>query len=147
MVSSYIEEYKDLYHGTIEEYAKRIISAKKFTPSENGWCGKGVYFYDNRAKAWWSARRTRTVKRQNGDAAVATIVIADIKSLSKSYILDLRSSEDLKQFADFVDEFLAEFDFDIEEDLEESESRKLKRAMLLSFYCEEKGIKLIIGYF
>lgn len=78
---------------------------------------------------------------------MATIVIADIKSLSKSYILDLRSSEDLKQFADFVDEFLAEFDFDIEEDLEESESRKLKRAMLLSFYCEEKGIKLIIGYF
>ena len=148
MCSSYIESYKDLYHGTIESYAEKIVNTQTFIPSERGWCGSGVYFYDSRAKAWWSASRTCSQEREKGNtAAKADIVIADIHPLSRSFILDLRSPDDLKRFADFVDEFLSECNFDIAEDLSEDEHLKLKRAMLLSFYCEENNLQLVIGYF
>lgn len=148
MRNSYSEEYKGLYHGTIKEYASEIVGNKMFIPSKSGWCGAGVYFYDNKSKAWWSAQRTCSEAKKKGNCnAVATIVTADISSLQKSYILDLRSSEDLKSFAEFVDEFLLENDFDIEDELDEVECKRLKRAMLLSFFCEEKSFKLVIGYF
>lgn len=148
MRSSYIESYKDLYHGTIELYASQIVASQTFIPSDNGWCGRGAYFYDNRAKAWWSARRTCQDAKEKGNThAKADIVIADIIPLNRSNILDLRSPEDLKAFADFVDEFLSEEDFDISEDMSEDEQLKMKRAMLLSFYCEENHMQLVIGYF
>lgn len=148
MRKSYIEEYKDLYHGTIKEYAGKIVSAKKFIPSTAGWCGSGVYFYDNRAKAWWSASRTCSIERQKGNnTAEADILIADIEPIRRTYILDLRSPDDLKNFAEFVDQFFSESDFEIEANIGEDECKKLKRAMLLSFYCKENDIKLIVGYF
>lgn len=148
MNSSYIESYKDLYHGTIESYASAIVDTQRFIPSKKGWCGAGVYFYDNRAKAWWSAKRTCLDRKASGDKkAKADIVIADIAPLSRSFILDLRSPDDLKEFAEFVDDFLSEVNFDIEEELSEAEIFEFKRAMLLSFYCEESNRKLIIGYF
>lgn len=148
MGSSYIESYKDLYHGTTELAASQIVAFQTFIPSKNGWCGKGIYFYDVKAKAWWSAHRTCRNEKENGNTkARPDIVIADTIPLSRSTILDLRSPEDLKAFADFVDEFLSEEDFDISEDMNEDEQIKLKRALLLSFYCEENNLKLIIGYF
>lgn len=148
MRKSYIEEYKNLYHGTIEEYANIIIDTQSFIPSENGWCGSGVYFYDNRSKAWWSAHRTSAIKNEKGNSSsAACIVIADVKPLSRSSILDLRSNEDLKDFADFVENCLSDFHFCFENKISEDESLRLKRAMLLSFYCLENNIKLIVGYF
>ena len=144
---SYTESYKDLYHGTIQEFATSIISTQKFNPSKQGWCGSGVYFYDNKSKAWWSANRTYTEQRKLGKTSEPTVVVADINSICKSRILDLRAPFDLKNFADFVDDFLMQFDFDIQEELSPEELLKTKRAMLLSFYCEEKDIQLIIGYF
>lgn len=148
MGSSYIESYKDLYHGTTELAASQIVASQTFIPSKGGWCGQGIYFYDVKAKAWWSANRTCRNERDNGNTkARPDIVIADIIPLSKSTILDLRSPDDLKAFADFVDEFLSEEDFDITEDMNEDEQIKLKRALLLSFYCEENNLKLVIGYF
>lgn len=148
MCSSYIESYKDLYHGTTEASATAIVSTQTFIPSKDGWCGSGVYFYDNRSKAWWSDERTRVRERENGNTnAKADIVIADIRELSKSFILDLRAPDDLMRFANFVDEFLAENDFDIIGNFSEEEIIESKRAMLLSFYCEENNTKLIIGYF
>lgn len=147
MGSSYVEKYEDLYHGTLEEYAREIVATQKFVPSKEGWCGKGIYFYDNKAKAWWSANRTRENARRKGNVgAVADIVIADIKQLARSCILDLRSPEDLEKFANFVNQFLKDDDFKIETK-DGKEEKKIKRAMLLSFYCKENNIKLIIGYF
>ena len=148
MRSSYIESYKDLYHGTIESYAAQIVETQNFIPSKNGWCGAGVYFYDSRAKAWWSAGRTCTQEKLNGNSsAKPDIVIADINPIERTAILDLRSPDDLQSFADFVNDFLSEGDITIEESLSEDEQKKLKRAMLLSFYCKENDVKLIIGYF
>lgn len=148
MGSSYIESYKDLYHGTTENAASQIVATQTFIPSNNGWCGQGVYFYNVKSKAWWSANRTCRSERDKGNLkARPDIVIADTIPLSRSAILDLRSPDDLKKFADFVDEFLSEEDFDISEDINEDEQIKLKRALLLSFYCEEKDLKLVVGYF
>ena len=148
MRGSYIESYKDLYHGTIESYAQQIVDTKAFIPSREGWCGVGVYFYDIRSKAWWSAKRTCEQERKKGNAACApSVVIADIKPINRMSILDLRSPDDLQKFADFVDEFLAEENFEIEEEMSENERLRLKRALLLNFFCEENNQKLVVGYF
>lgn len=148
MNRSYTESFKDLYHGTTAARAKNIVETQTFIPSKGGWCGEGVYFYDNKSKAWWSANRTCTQERVNGNIDVKPdVVTADIIGLSRSLILDLRSPDDLKVFADFVDQFLSENDFNIAERLSEDELIKAKRAMLLSFFCKVKERKLVIGYF
>ena len=148
MSSSYIESYLDLYHGTTESRAEQIVRTQTFIPSKDGWCGSGAYFYDIRAKAWWSASRTCSIEKENGNAfAKPDIVIADIKPLSRSFILDLRSPDGLGEFADFVNEFLSEDNFDIEEEMSDAERLRYKRALLLSFFCEENDRKLVVGYF
>lgn len=148
MRSSYIESYKDLYHGTTEEYAAQIVDTQTFIPSETGWCGKGVYFYDNKAKAWWSAQRTCYQERKRGKKAKADVVIADIPQLSRSVILDLRTKEDMIVFADYVEMFFSEVtDFYIVEKMSEKDCLEKKRAMLLNFFCKENNRQLIIGYF
>ena len=106
MHGSYVESFKDLYHGTIESFAASIVETQTFIPSKEGWCGPGVYFYDNKSKAWWSANRTFTEQRKLGKISDPTVVVADINSICKSRILDLRAPFDLKSFADFVDAFL-----------------------------------------
>lgn len=148
MRSSYIESYKDLYHGTTESRATQIVNTQTFIPSKDGWCGSGAYFYDIRSKAWWSANRTCIEERLKGNtSAKADIVIVDIKDLSRSFILDLRSPDDLKNFADFVDAFLSENNFEIEGEMSEYERLQRKRALLLTFFCEENNRKLVVGYF
>lgn len=148
MGSTYIESYKDLYHGTIKAYAAKIVKTQAFIPSKRGWCGPGVYFYDNRAKAWWSARRTCANEKAKGNTcAEADIVIADIEPTAREVILDLRSPEDLKKFADFVDDLLTEGNIEIQEELCEEERLRVVREMLLNFYCKENNIRLIVGYF
>ena len=148
MGSSYTESYKDLYHGTTEAYAEEIVSSQEFIPSTKGWCGAGVYFYDVKAKAWWSAARTCGELRKKGEFGVKpAVVIADVSSLNREQILDLRSPDKLQDFATFVNDVLCEFDFDIVEGLSESEVFDYKRAMLLSFYCSENNKQLVIGYF
>ena len=143
MGNSYTEEYKDLYHGTTDEYATAIINANEFTPSKTGWCGYGVYFYDIKAKAWWSANRTCSINKQSNPA----VIIADIQPLSRVQILDLRSINGIKDFADFVNDTLAELDFDIDNCLDSFECTRLKRAILLDLYCEKNDIKIVVGYF
>ena len=148
MRGAYIESYKDLYHGTTKANAENIIVSQEFIPSREGWCGPGVYFYDNRSKAWWSAARTCDYEKRKGNVNVSPeIVIADITTLEKKFILDLRSPDDLNEFAEFVNNFFSVCDFRIEEDLCEEKLLIRKRALLLNFYCKEKDIQLIIGHF
>jgi len=148
MHGSYVESFKDLYHGTIESFAASIVETQTFIPSKEGWCGPGVYFYDNKSKAWWSACRTcRYEKEKGNNDAIADIVIADIKPLKKELILDLRAPKDLETFANFVNTFLSQNNFESEENIDPLEWLKQKRAMLLSFYCQENNIQLIVGYF
>lgn len=152
MSIKYNESYKDLYHGTIESRAEQIVRTQTFIPSKRGWCGSGVYFYDNKSKAWWSAHRTCVDERKKGNRlAKPDIVIADIKPIARTAILDLRAPEDVKSFAIYVNNFLSVQDFDIVDGMENKDDKdeeiRLKREILLSFYCEENEIQLIIGYF
>lgn len=148
MSSSYTETYKDLYHGTTVAHAAKIVEMQAFIPSETGWCGAGIYFYDNKSKAWWSATRTCYQEKMNGNTgATPDIVIADLVQLNRSSILDLRSPDDLKKFADFVNEFLSKNDFSIANLSNKEDPVKLKRALLLSYFCNLYSQQLVIGYF
>ena len=146
MGDSYTESYRDLYHGTTKTNAEKIIAMQMFKPSDTGWCGKGVYFYDIKAKAWWSA--DRTCRRSNIKDAPA-IVVADIKDIKRVEVLDLRSFQDLSKFEKFVTSFLTESGgkIDIVEAKNEDDRVRQLRELFLNFYCSEKEIKLIIGHF
>lgn len=148
MCISYTETYMNLYHGTTDINAAQIVASQCFIPSKSGWCGAGVYFYDIKSKAWWSARRTCQNVRKNGITNVKEEVVeADIIDLDKKYILDLRAPRSLQEFAMFVDAFLEENDFEVTDTEDEFEANNIKRAMLISFFCKKRNIKLVVGYF
>ncbi len=148
MRSSYTETYINLYHGTTEARANSILESQGFIPSKDGWCGSGVYFYDNKSKAWWSADRTCSEDRKKGVSdAKATVILVDICNLNRSFILDLRDPQSLEQFASFVDLFLKENEFEITDIENEFEAKEKKRAFLISFFCKKNNIKLVVGHF
>lgn len=148
MCAEYTESYYNLYHGTTHTNAENILKEQQFRKSKSGWCGSGVYFYDIKSKAWWSAKRTcRDIKITSGNREERDVLRADILNLNKKYILDLRTFEDIKKLAAFVDSFLRDFNFDIQEDLNEFDRITKKREMLLAFFCEENDIKFVVGCF
>jgi len=63
----------DAYHGTLLDYAKKIISEKKFMPSKqkDAYLGDGVYFYEG--SRWLAAN---WVERNHGKDAVIGIICA-----------------------------------------------------------------------
>lgn len=88
----YTESYYNLSHGT-DKISADIIKTKGFVLSgdETSWCGKGVYFYDIKAKAWWAANRKCNELKQNGIGSIkATVVLADIENIYKDDTFDLR---------------------------------------------------------
>ena len=145
----YKETYTNLYHGTTEDAANCIVSSQKFLPSsDDNWCGAGIYFYDIKSKALWAAKRKCLEQQElSGIKHKHTYVNADIVDLDKELILDLRTYSDVQQFANFVDRILAEGDFNIAGDLDSTEMQIKKRAILISFYAQQCGKKLIIGHF
>lgn len=143
------EKYINLYHGTTAEFASSIIKSQKFNPSLGGWCGKGVYFYDIKAKAWWSASRTCN----NQYIAKPAVVVADLQEIDRASILDLRDPRKLESFASYTEKLLSESDCgwkiaELETDnVDEFEKICGIRALLLNFYCDQHDIKVVIGYF
>lgn len=149
MKNGMTEEYINLYHGTTAEFASGIIKSQRFNASSEGWCGKGVYFYDIKAKAWWSASRTC----RNQGVAKPTVVAADLQEIDRASILDLRDPKKLESFAMFTEKLFSESDcgWEIAEletgNVDEFEKICGIRALLLSFYCDQHDIKVVIGYF
>ena len=148
-MSKYRETYINLYHGTTSDAAKQIVSSQRFVESsDSSWCGAGTYFYDNKAKALWAAnRKYEEIHAKTGIKCRYTYVNVDIIDLDRAFILDLRSYKDLAAFAEFVDQILAESDFDIDGDLDTNEKLIWKRALLISLYAQEQNKKLVIGHF
>jgi hypothetical protein len=110
------ETYRDLYHGTDAESAS-LIKKEGFKPStaSGNWCGSGVYFYDIKAKAWWSALRTcDQIKKARGRTVKAAIVYADIIDLDRDLILDLRAKKDLDDFRKIISPLLEKGKFKID---------------------------------
>ncbi len=152
MAKGYCETYYGLYHGTIKSFAESI-KATGFQPSKNSecWCGSGVYFYDCKSKALWSAQRTCNEQKKKGIDDKICCIIADIIDLPKKNILDLRTSSGLKSFHDFVyenyEKQLYETQLDIEELDDKSKILSTIRSSCISLYCKQRDISLVIGTF
>lgn len=148
-MKKYKETYLNLYHGTTKEAANSILTSQMFIPSSvNNWCGEGIYFYDNKAKALWAAhRKCNEVFSETGVRTDATYVNADIVDLEREYILDLRDYKQLLCFSKVVDTVLEEVKIDIAEELPEEEKIIILRGILISYFAQEYDKKLIIGHF
>ena len=80
----YKETYKDLCHGTDKESAVKIkIEGFKMKGGLDSWCGKGVYFYDIKKKAWWAAgRKCEEIRKATRKKVSPTVLYADIIGLN-----------------------------------------------------------------
>lgn len=149
-----------LFHGTTSESAMSISNDNCIYPSDDGWCGKGVYFYDNKAKAYWSADRTcRKQEKESGNKFKSAIICADLIDINVKWIFDLRTSSGLAELKNIFDEFIedsgenntieiADKSDDSSNSENEAEKKKRKlRAMLISYFADKFGKKLVIGYF
>lgn len=147
----YRESYMQLSHGTTENAA---ISIKKdgfiLSQEKGNWCGKGVYFYDIKAKAWWAAKRKcEEVKKETGKKSKPTVIYADVIDLPREQIFDLRVYSDLCEFENLVAPMLEKNPFDIMGIEEESEKEKIiiLRSILISFFAYKNNKKMVVGHF
>lgn len=146
----YTESYYSLSHGTDKQSAKDIISNGFALKGDiTSWCGKGAYFYDIKAKAWWAAnRKCAEIKQKEFRKVKPIILLADIENIPKKEIFDLRVKKDLECFEDFVNELLKGKDQIQIQGIEDEAERKIAlRAMLISFYADAVCCKLVIGNF
>ena len=138
--------YRELVHGTDMESAENIL-AQGFELRGDlcSWCGEGVYFYREKNKAWWAAKRKcHQLKKELGRKVRPIILFADIYELPVNDILDLRKQKDLKAFKDFVQ---AMFDEEKAKIGGDDEALRQVRAALISFYADKHNKKLIVGDF
>ena len=110
----YTESYYNLSHGT-DKISAENIKTKGFVLSgdETSWCGEGVYFYDIKAKAWWSADRKCNELKQKGFSGVkVAVILADIENIykiqagtyeqiEKKEMLNLKTDEQIAKEYDF----------------------------------------------
>ncbi|MBQ6325510.1 MAG: hypothetical protein IJI26_05530 [Clostridia bacterium] len=143
----FTESFLTLYHGTDEEAAKKIL-CEGFILSrpENSWCGAGVYFYDIKAKAWWSANRTCADKRnRTKNKYKPAVIYAEVKNIPKSEIFDLRVYRDLVDFETYVKQ-LDGYDLNCE-GMDDQELVIRMRSWLIEFYAKTNNKRMVIGIF
>lgn len=147
----YKETYRDLCHGTDEKSAEKI-KREGFILSEakGNWCGSGIYFYDIKSKAWWSANRTcREIQKRTGEKVSPKVVFADIVDLPVDEIFDLRVHKDLCEFQNKIQPLLDTANAGIKIAGIEDETERIiaLRSMLIDYYASSKNVKLVIGIF
>ena len=139
----YTESYSGLCHGTSNVAARSIVAGQSFRPSKSGWCGSGIYFYDIKAKAYWSAGRTC-----RNTPFTPVVVFADIQDLPVPEIADLRTKRELLCMHDFMDQNPELSEIDIDDDtLSIEEKEKLIHGIIISYYAKHHNKKLVIGLF
>ncbi len=145
------ESYFGLCHGTDHEAAEKILQEGfKFNKGDDSWCGSGIYFYDIKAKAYWSAKRTCNVlKSKTRRRYTPTVIFADIIDISRCNVLDLRAPQDFDDFLSYVSRsiFTEEIQLLIDKTLTDEEQIIKLRSLLISFYAAKTNKKLIIGVF
>ena len=149
MSKNLITNYKNLYHGTSDIAAIRIMS-EGFIPSksEGKWCGEGIYFYDIELKALWYANNTcRKCSLPDRPKLKPAIISADIERIRRNDVLDLRTNKDVCDFKDFVSPILSSGKIKIEGEQCDTERRIKLRSILIGYYAKEKQKKLVIGIF
>lgn len=145
----YNESYKNLYHGTDEKSADLILKEGfEIRGDENSWCGKGIYFYDIKKKAWWSANRTcTTIKRQTNEKLKSKVLHADIIKVQDSDIMDLRTEKDLMELEKFSRELFGDYKIKLKSDEHDTEKIIKFRSVLIGFSADKLNKKLVIGTF
>lgn len=147
----YSECFYNLSHGTNCESADKILKhGFEIRGDTSSWCGKGVYFYDLKSKAWWSANRTCTeLRKRTGIKHKPIVIFADVLNLNRDDIFDLRAHSDLKEFMNFVEVVFENNNctFKISELKDEEERLIAFRSMLISYFADNTNKKLIIGTF
>lgn len=152
MKRTYTEDYKNLHHGTTNVFAKEILkNGFQINGDVNSWCGPGIYFYIDKSKAFWAAKRKcEEINNRNSKEKVKPVLIhSDIININKKDILDLRIYKNLLMFKNFVDELLKKYSTVIGPDVPSDPFEKniYIRSLAISFYCKEHNIKLVIGEF
>lgn len=145
----YKETYRGLSHGTDEISAKSILAdGFELRGDDDSWCGKGIYFYDIKKKAWWAAnRKCSEIKKETGNLVKPTVLFADILDIDDERILDLRAHQDLCDFEEYIKPLFGEYKFKIA-GLENSNDEIIKfRSILISYYSDKNNKKLIVGNF
>lgn len=144
----YKETYKELSHGTDEVSAEKIkANGFEINGSSDSWCGRGIYFYDIKKKAWWAAnRKCEELKKKTGKKIKPTILLADIIDIDVNEIFDLRSYKDLCDFEEGVKGLFGGYSFELSGSDNAEKIIKL-RSILISYYADRKNKKLIIGNF
>ena len=147
-MGAYKETYRELCHGTDEESARSIKSnGFEVRGNEDSWCGPGIYFYDIKKKAWWSADRTcKEIKKKSGKKLKPAVIFADIIDIDDNLIFDLRVYKDLCDFEKGVKPLLKDHSYKIP-GLDDVERIIKLRSMLISYYAKKNGKKLVIGNF
>ncbi len=145
----YKETYKELSHGTDERSAEKIKKdGFEIRGCSDSWCGKGVYFYDIKKKAWWAAKRKcREIRQDTGEKIKPIVIFADIIDLEVDKIFDLRAYKDLRDFEKGIEELFGMHSFEISGIDNDIEKVIKLRAMLISYYADRNNKKLIIGNF
>lgn len=146
----YTESYYSLSHGTDQHSAENIVKEGfSIKGDATSWCGKGVYFYDIKGKAWWAAKRKCSeIKKTQYKKINPTIILADIEKISKNDIFDLRVKDNLGEFEKFTVKVLDDSYRILIDNIEDDTERCIQlRAMLISFFADEKNSKLVIGNF
>lgn len=145
----YTESFKELYHGTSVSFFEDI-SHNGFRKSEHGWCGQGVYFYDVKSKAWWSANRTcRVLKSHTGEKHKPGVIFVNIPDIAKEKILDLRDFRNVNLIKEFytknLDSILVHDKYSINTNPTKEDKTKLRSA-ILDFYSQKNDIDMVIAY-
>lgn len=145
----YKETYINLCHGTDDKSADSIIeNGFELRGSEDSWCGKGIYFYDIKKKAWWSANRTcNKIKNDTGNRIKPAIIFADIIDLSDSDIIDLRTEKDLYAFEQYVNSIFGDYKIAIGSEMNDIERKIKLRSLMISFFVDKLHKKIVIGNF
>lgn len=145
----YSETYHDLCHGTDEKSAENIkLTGFQMKGGQDSWCGKGVYFYDIKKKAWWAAnRKCGEIKRNTGEKVKPTVIFADIIDIADEDIFDLRVYTDLCEFEKTVSPMLEDVELTISGMENATEKNIVLRSLLISFFAETNNKKLVVGNF
>ena len=144
----YKETYRELSHGTDEESAEKIkVNGFEIQERSDSWCGQGIYFYDIKKKAWWAAnRKCEEIKKKTDKKIRPAVLLADIIDIDDDKIFDLRAHKDLCDFEKKISPLFGKYSFEVS-GMEDIEKVIKLRAILISYYADRNGKKLVIGNF
>lgn len=112
------------------------------------WCGKGIYFYDIKKKAWWAAKRKcNELKEKYNRKVKPAVIFADIVNPEDDKILDLRAYKDLCDFEKSISGLFDRYSLEIDGVNNDTEKVIKLRSMLISYYADRNNKKLVIGNF